>query len=179
MQRHRTVLFASAIIVAFATPVALAQTGGQRGNIDDSNAYRSPIDGRSGGTGYGSSANAGIPSSTPRTRSFLGWQWAQGPYDRGEIGPDNAYHSPTDGRSGGAGLPAANGVVPHTSPYVSAGPVHYSERADVPAQSMGGNMERSPSDGRSGGTGFPSSQSGAVPSSTPDVMPLSDARTIR
>jgi hypothetical protein len=182
MQRHRSLVIVSAVVGALAAPGAFAQTSGQRGTIDDSNSYRSPTDGRSGGTGYRSPTSGAVPSSDPQYYSLFGWRFATGPYDRGTIGPDNAYHSPTDGRSGGAGIPAANGVVPHTSPYAMPGRDdryygYYDSGTHRPYGSPSGiarrdqdpryNTQRSPTDGRSGGTGFPSAQSGVVPSTSP------------
>jgi hypothetical protein len=179
MQRHRTLIIASAVAAALAAPGAFAQTSGQRGTIDDSNAYRSPTDGRSGGAGYRSETSGAVPATTPHQTRMFGRQWVIGPYDRGHIGPDNAYRSPTDGRSGGAGFPAANGVVPDTSPYALAQPGYYGPHSMYSGRSWGRASERSPTDGRSGGTGYPSPQSGAVPSTTPDSPVTSGALTPR
>ena len=164
MRKHSLLLVAGAVAAAIAAPHAVAQYGtGYRADRGTTSAYSDPYlwdpyyyDGRR----------------------------AWSPHARAHIGPDNAYHSPTDGRSGGAGIPAANGAVPNTLPLVSSGEPPYPPssaagdyyryrdrmaagpvRSDTtdPMQ----NPQRSATDGRSGGTGVPSSSSGAVPSTQP------------
>jgi hypothetical protein len=177
MKKHRLLLVAGAVAATVAAPYALAQYGTDRAT-DSRMGYR---------------ADRGVPGhSDPYLWDpyYYDGQRAWHPHTRAHIGPDNAYHSPTDGRSGGAGIPAQNGVVPSTLPLVSSGEppyppssaagdyYRYRERiAGVPSRSDTTdpmvNPQRSATDGRSGGTGVPSSSSGAVPS----TQPQEDARS--
>lgn len=166
MKQQRLILLAGAVATALAAPYATAQRPMDRGY----DAYRSD--------------HAAWISGDPD------YYYGRRPWNahpRAHIGPDNAYHSPTDGRSGGAGIPAENGVVPSTSPWVSSGEppyppsrlAHrpYNDRSAGPVRSTDPmqNPERSASDGRSGGTNVPSTASGA----TPSTQPAEDARSGR
>jgi hypothetical protein len=168
MQKHRLILVAGAVAAALATPYAAAQY-----RTDRTEAYRAPADSN---WGYRADSGAWIQTDPAQYDGRRTWY----AHPRAHIGPDNAYHSPTDGRSGGAGIPAPNGVVPSTSPLVSSGEPPYppsrlsaggypDRRAAAPSRSTDPqvNPERSSTDGRSGGTGVPSSSSGAVPSTQP------------
>jgi hypothetical protein len=190
MKKHRLLLAVGAVATALAAPHAAAQS-------DRSDTYRTPTDNR-----WGHRADRGMPDySDPY---YYDGRRAWYPHARAHIGPDNAYHSPTDGRSGGAGIPAPNGVVPSTLPPMSSGEPpyppsrtagEYRERdrtATGPTRSDTTdplrNPQRSATDGRSGGTGVPSSSSGAVPSTQPqedvrdrrsDVTPSTSPTTVR
>lgn len=180
MTKHRVLLVAGAVAAALAAPHAVAQSG--------TDPYRTSSHSWWGerwfGGWFNNRANQGAWINTDPDRYDGSRNWY--PHPRAHIGPDNAYHSPTDGDSGGAGIPAPNGVVPSTSPLVSSGePPYppsrlaaggYREGRAGPAQSESTdpqqNPQRSATDGRSGGTGVPSSTSGAVPS----TQPQEDAR---
>jgi hypothetical protein len=166
MKKQRLALLAGAVAAALAAPHALAQR-----SMDRSDAY------------YHSDRSVSLYGDPDYYHGRRAWQ----AHPRAHIGPDNAYHSPTDGRSGGAGIPAENGVVPSTLPLVSSGeppypPSRYAagtyyDRSAGPVGSTDPmrNPERSATDGRSGGTNVPSATSGAVPS----TQPPEDARAGR
>jgi hypothetical protein len=179
MTKHRLLLVAGAVAAAVAAPHAVAQYATDRYS-DSRMGYR---------------ADPRTPSAYSDPHYWDPYYYdgrrAWHPHARGHIGPDNAYHSPTDGRSGGAGIPAANGVVPSTLPLVSSGEPPYppssaagdyyryrdrlaagQARSDSTDPAV--NPQRSTTDGRSGGTGVPSSSSGAVPS----TQPQEDARGV-
>lgn len=161
MRKHRLLLVAGAVAAALAATQAVAQYG----------------------TGYRADRSAASASSDPYSWDpyYYDGRRAWYSHPRAHIGPDNAYHSPTDGDSGGAGIPAANGAVPNTLPLVSSGEPPYppssaagdyyrfrdrlAVRSDATDPML--NPQRSATDGRSGGTGVPSSPSGAVPSTQP------------
>lgn len=165
MRKHRLLLVAGAVAAALAATQAVAQYGtGFRGDRSAAAAYSDPY--------------AWDPYYFDGRRAWY-------PHPRAHIGPDNAYRSPTDGDSGGAGIPAANGAVPNTLPLVSSGEPPYPPSSSAGdyyrfrERLAGGsfrtgsstdpmvNPQRSATDGRSGGTGVPSSSSGAVPSTQP------------
>jgi hypothetical protein len=177
MTKHRLLIVVGAVAAALAAPHAAAQSGTE--------TYRAPASHSWWGDrwfGNGPHQGAWINTDPDRFDGTRNWY----PHPRAHIGPDNAYRSPTDGDSGGAGIPAPNGVVPSTSPLVSSGEPPYppsrltagdrrdhrvgAARSDStdPMQ----NPQRSATDGRSGGTGVPSSSSGA----TPSTRPQEDAR---
>jgi hypothetical protein len=193
MKMHRLLLVAGAVAATVAAPYAVAQYGPDR-----------TADRR---MGYHADRSASAHSDPYLWDPYYyDGRRAWHPHARGHIGPDNAYHSPTDGRNGGAGIPAANGVVPSTLPLVSSGEppyppssaagdyYRYRERIATgltrsdPTDPML-NPQRSATDGRSGGTGVPSSASGAVPSTQPQedarsggiyrVEPYRDRTTVR
>jgi hypothetical protein len=190
MTKHRLLIVAGAVAAALAAPYAVAQSSADTYRTD---TYRTPSshwwgDRWFGDRWFGNRANQGawINSDPDRYDGMRTWY----PHPRAHIGPDNAYHSPTDGDSGGAGIPAPNGVVPSTSPLVSSGEPPYppsrlaagdrsttTYRPDpLRRDSMSGtgaapsNPERSRTDGRSGGTNLPSPQSGATPSTSPTTI---------
>ncbi len=181
MTKHRLLIVAGAVAAALAAPHAVAQSSTETYRTPSSQSWWGD---RWFGRWFGNRANQGAWINTDPDRYDGTRNWY--PHPRAHIGPDNAYHSPTDGDSGGAGIPAPNGVVPSTSPLVSSGeppypPARmaagdYRDRRVGPARSDATdpqqNPQRSATDGRSGGTGVPSSSSGAVPS----TQPQEDAR---
>lgn len=187
MRKYRLMLVASAVAAALAAPASTAQ---QRTDRYDG-AATSATESRSGWRWWDNlradwreawrrdwraEPGAWIQTDPDLYYRDRAWYW----HPRAHIGPDNAYHSPTDGRTGGAGIPAPNGAVPSTSPLVASGEPayppsrmssrYYGERYSSDARSTDPrlNIERSPTDGRAGGAGVPSSTSGAVPSTQPN-----------
>lgn len=186
MKKHRLILVAGAIAAALAAPQISAQY-----RTDGYDSTRTTTESRTGWTWWDNFRNSWRNAWRGDSRVERGawiqtdpdlydggrtWYW----HPRAHIGPDNAYHSPTDGMNGGAGIPAPNGVVPSTSPLVASGEPPYPSsrlsaqyyrdyRAAGPLRSTDPqvNPQRSPTDGRSGGTNVPSTTSGAVPSTQP------------